>query len=148
MSSMWNSVKRLFWEPGDSEEPSSREQPALISEPVRALCPLREVPGVIGSLAVDPNGNLVACDMPPLFDDAALHQVATRILQLYAAVGSDGSDFNSATVAYQGYQLHVERLRAALLGVLTHDLQDRAALATAIRAVSQHLAANSDPDAA
>jgi hypothetical protein len=136
---MWNSVKRLFWQPGDTEEQGAVDSGSPASSRGRELALLRDVPGVIGSVTVRPSGEVLACDMPRLFDEGTVRQIATRIIQLYAAMSSDGSEFTAATITYKSYQLHVERTNTGLLGVLAHDALDRAALAMAIRLVGRRL---------
>jgi predicted regulator of Ras-like GTPase activity (Roadblock/LC7/MglB family) len=142
---MWNSVKRLFWQPGDTDEPGAVDSASPASAQGRELVLLRDVPGVIGSVTVQLNGDVLACDLPRLFDAETVRQVATRIIQLYAAMSSDGSEFTNANIAYKGYQLHVERLTTGLLGVLAHENLDRAALGMAIRLIGRRLEKGQGP---
>jgi predicted regulator of Ras-like GTPase activity (Roadblock/LC7/MglB family) len=137
---MWNSVKRLFWQFEDADfGPPPSETFHVAPPPVPPLELLRDVEGVVGSLAVRPDGALLATNMPRVFDEAALRRLARRVIQLHSVVTSDGGEFTASSTQYQTYELHVERIPSGLVGVLADDRLNPAALRMAIRAVGRRI---------
>jgi predicted regulator of Ras-like GTPase activity (Roadblock/LC7/MglB family) len=82
-------------------------------EPV--LSGLREVEGVLGSFVIDGDGQLLARDLPPLFDAETLTRAAVHLSRLRAALEADGSSFESCVARFGP---HMVLLRAAGEGTL------------------------------
>lgn len=59
---------------------------AELPAPQRALQSLRDIEGVYGSFILDAAGNLVARDLPGVFDDLTLSEAGERILRLWAVL--------------------------------------------------------------
>jgi hypothetical protein len=75
-----------------------------------ALRSLRDIDGVLGSFLVDDAGQLLARDMPSIFDEHALRSAGQRLGQMRAAFEADGGAFEGCTARFGG---HLLVLRAA-----------------------------------
>jgi hypothetical protein len=61
------------------------------------------------------------------------------LVQLHVAMINDGGEFVSVRAAYETHELHVEPTKDGLLGVLTRETFDRAALRVAMRLVARRM---------
>jgi predicted regulator of Ras-like GTPase activity (Roadblock/LC7/MglB family) len=158
----WN-IKELFWRTEEIEEPevpgaaapvsapisipgsaNASLPPAPVVEPRRApldemLLALRDVQGVVGSLAVGLDGTLWGRDLPRVFDEEATQRLASRVVQLHDALTSEGGSVDSGTLRYQGYQFHLGVAAGGLIGVLTEENVNMPALRMALRLVARRL---------
>jgi hypothetical protein len=78
---------------------------------------LGRIPGVVGSLACGPGGELLACEFPPLFEQSTLRQVAAMLggdVGLDELVGPGGS----LDLGYTGGRAVVKPFRNGTLFVL------------------------------
>jgi predicted regulator of Ras-like GTPase activity (Roadblock/LC7/MglB family) len=71
---------------------------------------LRDVEGVLGSFVLDADGQLLARDLPPLFDGDMLTRASLHLSRLRAALESDGSTFEACVARFGP---HLVLLRAA-----------------------------------
>jgi hypothetical protein len=141
--------KDLFWITSTDDEPvASGQEPAR--EPAtrsdsnsvqRVLSMLRDVNGVVGSIAVANAGDVLGSDLPRVFDGAALEALAMRLSQLRAALASADQPMRSAALHYQGHSLFVSQLECGVLGVLAESKTHEPALDMVARLVGQRLEA-------
>jgi predicted regulator of Ras-like GTPase activity (Roadblock/LC7/MglB family) len=82
------------------------------------LSGLREVDGVLGSFVLDGDGNLLARDLPPLFDAETLSRAALHLSRLRAALESDGSEFESSVARFGPHMVLLRAARESTLCVL------------------------------
>jgi hypothetical protein len=72
---------------------------------------LRDIEGVYGSFIVNANGEAVARDLPPVFDDHTLTESGERIVRLWAVL-SEHSPPEYALIEFAEYTLFVRGLGA------------------------------------
>jgi predicted regulator of Ras-like GTPase activity (Roadblock/LC7/MglB family) len=75
-----------------------------------ALSALRDIEGVLGSFLVDVDGQILARDLPPLFDVDALASASVHLSRLRAALELDGNALQSCVARFGP---HLLLLRAA-----------------------------------
>jgi hypothetical protein len=140
--------KDLFWISGTDAAPppdpdSSGKGPAEDEVGIdRTLSMLRDVKGVVGSIAVANAGDLLGSDLPRAFDGTAKDALAMRLTQLRAALASAEHPLKSAAFRYQGHSLFVSQREWGLLGVLAESQTHEPALDMVARLVSQRLNAS------
>jgi len=87
---------------------------------ISILASLRDIEGVLGSFIWLSDGQLLATDMPEDCQPKTIEAVAARVQRLYEAFSSVGHGFESTTVAFAQYRLHVcavdQAFVAAVLG--------------------------------
>jgi hypothetical protein len=153
-------LKDLFWITSDEDEDEDEDEPSRAPAPRnaaakrdvatkrpadgapevrRALQLLRDVSGVIGSIAVANDGDVYGSDLPRAFDDAALESLAMRMSQLRAALASADRPLKTATFRYQGHSLFVSQLDCGLVGILAEQQTNAPALDMVTRLVGQRL---------
>ncbi len=82
------------------------------------LAALRDVPGIAGSFVISDMGRLLARDMPPVFGDDVLGEVAPRALRLRDTLGYAGEDLDSAVIRYTDYLLFLRPLNDGVICAL------------------------------
>jgi hypothetical protein len=107
----------------------------------KVLTMLRDVDGVVGSVAVTNAGELLGSDLPRLFEAPGLDALALRLSQLRAALLSADTPMKTAAFRYDGHALHISQLDCGLLGVLAELRTHEPALDMAARLVGQRLEA-------
>lgn len=143
-------LKDLFWitsdEEGDDPSPAraqlgadAKKAAAKAPEVRRALQLLRDVSGVLGSIAVTNDGDLCGSDLPRAFDASALESLGMRMSQLRAALASADRPMKTATFRYQGHSLFVSQLDFGLVGILAEQQTNAPALDMVTRLVGQRL---------
>jgi hypothetical protein len=147
-------LKDLFWisDPvGDEPPPPSDAGQASHTgprsgksdSPIEAtLSMLRDVKGVVGSIAVANAGDVLGSDLPRAFDGAATEALAVRLGQLRAALAGAEHPLKTAALRYQGHSLFVSQLDCGLLGVLAESQTQEPALDMVARLVGQRLNAS------
>lgn len=142
-------IKDLFWissnddeeqqQPSPAPRRSSKPPPDQTPEVRRALEMLRDVSGVLGSIAVTNDGDVCGSDLPRAFDGSALEALGMRLSQLRAALASADRPMKSATFRYQGHSLYVSQLDFGLVGILAEQQTNAPALDMVTRLVGQRL---------
>jgi hypothetical protein len=145
-------LKDLFWVSSSTPEPiepeetiatsitDDREPPASQDPPIeRVLSMLRDVDGVVGSIAVANAGQLLGSDLPRMFDAAGTEALAMRLCQLQATLASAGGHMKTASFRYESHALHVSQLDCGLLGILAELRTREPALEMATRLVGKQL---------
>lgn len=144
-------IKDLFWVSPASEgsEPAGTalDVDVVLDESTRApqvdqvLSMLRDVDGVVGSIAIANAGDVIGSDLPRMFDGAAMEGLAMRLSQLRAALASADKPLKTAAFRYENHALHISQLSCGLIGVLAELRTHEPALEMAARLVGQRLEA-------
>lgn len=80
---------------------------------------LRDIEGVLGSFLLDDRGELIAHDMPTLFDQSTLAYASARLSQLRAALESATTEgFGGCTARFGSHLLLLRAAQARTLCVL------------------------------
>jgi predicted regulator of Ras-like GTPase activity (Roadblock/LC7/MglB family) len=80
---------------------------------------LRDIEGVLGSFLLDDRGELIAQDMPSLFDQSTLSYASARLSQLRAALESaTTAGFDGCTARFGNHLLFLRAAQARTLCVL------------------------------
>jgi predicted regulator of Ras-like GTPase activity (Roadblock/LC7/MglB family) len=101
---------------------------------------LRDVEGVLGSFLWLEDGRVIASDVPAGCPDATLEAVARRAQRLCEAFVSVGDRFESTTLAYAHYKLHVCMVEWSYLGVIVSSHVNRSALEMAVALARREVA--------
>ena len=132
----------------DAENTASATSSQQLSTPrdrvEHALSLLRDVDGVIGSIAIANTGQLLGSDLPRLFDVGATEALATRLTHVRAKLASADRPLQSAAFRYETHALYVSQLASGLLGVLAESSTHEPALDMATRLVGQRVDAAID----
>jgi hypothetical protein len=83
-----------------------------------SLRTLRDIDGVLGSFLVDDDGQLLARDMPGIFDEQALRAASQRLSQMRAAFETDGQSFQGCTARFGAHMLVLRAAAKRTLCVL------------------------------
>ena len=103
------------------------------------LATLRDVPGITGSFAFLDDGQILCRDLPPLFSDELLCDIAPRVIRLAEAFAAGGDEATSCVLRFRDHQLVVRRLRYARLCVLGTAEVDAPALRMAVNVVARRI---------
>jgi predicted regulator of Ras-like GTPase activity (Roadblock/LC7/MglB family) len=111
---------------------------------IAILGSLRDIEGVLGSFIWLSDGQLLASDMPDNCPPATLQAVAARVQRLTDAFVSMGQRFESTTLAFAHYRLHVCATDRAFIGAVLAKQVNMSALkmaaTLALRDLSTELA--------
>lgn len=88
------------------------------ADTVSVLSALRDIEGVLGSFVVDADGQILASDLPQMFEPAALSNASLHLSRLRAALESTGSGFDSCVARFGPHLLVLRALHAHTLCVL------------------------------
>lgn len=143
MQTRWSKFKALFWEPAtDEDDDDERADEAHDDgEMADALATLKELQGVVGSIAVDAIGRVQAHDLPSVFDATTLRLVGARMLELKAVLSTDDSEQLSGSLEFEGHSFHVRALPHGMVGVLLDPGAHRPTIGMALNLVSRRVAA-------
>jgi predicted regulator of Ras-like GTPase activity (Roadblock/LC7/MglB family) len=139
-------LSELFWrtEPVQTADGGAVEDAVSERKPnpaTAALLSLRDVEGVVGSIAVQLDGSVWCRDLPPIFDADSTARLALRVAQLHEALTAEGDQFDVSALRYQGYRFHIARALPGLLGVLTREQVNLPALSMAMKLAGRKLSA-------
>lgn len=82
------------------------------------LTALRDIEGVLGSFLLDPDGKVLARDLPPLFDVDALANASVHLARLRAALEVEGQSFETCVARFGPHLLLLRAAQANTLCVL------------------------------
>ena len=134
MGNGWSKFKRLFWQPADDDG----DDGDAVGE---ALSALRDLDGVVGSIAVDASGGVRAADLPRIFDRATLELIGSKMVELRSTLTSDAREPISGSLVFEGHSFHVKSFPLGMVGVLLNDSAHKPALTLALNLVSRRVAA-------
>ena len=92
------------------------------------LSALKDVGGVIGSFFISSQGDVLARDMPSLFDDDTMDEVAPRVLRMGEALPEDASRVEQCLIRYTDHVLYLRRSEHGTFCVLAARAVNLAAL--------------------
>jgi hypothetical protein len=155
-------LKDLFWISADAGPTADESSPATTAPEAsplpsargvagsieRILASLSDVEGVVGGLAISPEGTVLGCVPPRMLDTATLDRLGARIAQLRAALVSDAEGANlpkGGVIRFREHQLYLNPIASGMVGVLADDRVNVPALTMALRVVAQQLDARSLP---
>jgi hypothetical protein len=102
---------------------------------------LRDIEGVLGSFIWLQDGRLLASDIPESCPRETLYAVGERVQRLYDALVSTGDTFDSTTLAYSQYKLHVCAAKDAFIGAVLSSHVNMSALKMAVALARRDLSA-------
>lgn len=132
MQSRWSKFKALFWEPAADDDDG---------EVAEALETLKELPGVVGSVAIDSAGSVRAYDLPRIFDETMVDLIGARMVELRSALTTNDQESISGSLEFEGHSFHVRAFPRGMVGVLLDDGAHRPTIGMALNLVSRRVAA-------
>jgi predicted regulator of Ras-like GTPase activity (Roadblock/LC7/MglB family) len=105
-----------------------------------ALRSLRDIHGVLGSFVWQPDGALIASDVPPSCALDTMTEVVARLQRLCEAFAGAGDQFESTTLAFGNYKLHVCGVEWASIAIVVADHVNMSALQLALKLSLRELA--------
>ena len=105
-----------------------------------SLATLRDVAGITGSFLFTRGGQLVARELPPVFDDEALSEASTRLTRLHETFAAAGDQLEVALLRYRDHKLYVKVLPEGMLCIVTDGAVNMAALRMAANLVGRRVA--------
>ncbi|HEY3498783.1 MAG TPA: roadblock/LC7 domain-containing protein [Polyangiaceae bacterium] len=106
-----------------------------------ALNGLRDVDDVQGSFLLGPEGQLIARDLPAVFDAELFADVGPRIARLRETFDPSGAEATTLTLRFSDHKLHVRSLGSSLLCVLSGTTVNAPALRMAMNLVARRVGA-------
>jgi predicted regulator of Ras-like GTPase activity (Roadblock/LC7/MglB family) len=92
------------------------------------LTALKDIPGVVGSFVLTPQGALVAREMPAIYPDSVFPEIGRRLRSVSEAIDGQVPDFNDLLLKFESYWLLVRRSTQGFLSILTTDTVNYPAL--------------------
>jgi predicted regulator of Ras-like GTPase activity (Roadblock/LC7/MglB family) len=100
---------------------------------------LRDVAGITGSFVFGDDGRLVAREIPPLFDDAALAEASGRLTRLRDTFAAVGDTLEVAVVRFRDHKLYLKTLGGGMLCIVADGGVNMPALRMAANLVSRRI---------
>jgi len=144
MGNGWSKFKGLFWQPAeddDDEDDDTNGPGDSDSEVAEALSALKDLDGVVGSIAIDASGSVRASDLPRVFDTASIELIGSRMVELRSVLAKDAREPLSGSLDFEGHSFHVKSFPLGMVGVLIDDNAHKPALSMALNLVSRRVAA-------
>ncbi|HEY6727997.1 MAG TPA: hypothetical protein VI197_28505 [Polyangiaceae bacterium] len=142
MQNRWSKIKALFWEAAADDDSDDGEM-------AEALATLKELQGVVGSIAIDRVGRVRAYDLPRVFDAAMVELIGVRMLELRSVLTTSGQEPLSGSLEFEGHSFQLRAFAHGMVGVLLDDGAHRPTIGMALNLVSRRVAAKleaaSDP---
>jgi predicted regulator of Ras-like GTPase activity (Roadblock/LC7/MglB family) len=105
-----------------------------------SLVTLKDVYGITGSFVFARSGHLVARELPPMFDDAALSEAGSRLTRLQETFASVGNKLEVAVLRYREHKVYVKTLPAGALCIISSGGVNMPALRMAASLVGRRIA--------
>ena len=110
-----------------------------------ALGSVRDVAGVHGSFVLSEAGELIAKDLPSVFDDYVFAEVGPRVARLWETFASVGDDVDGCLLRFAEHKLFLRWMNGGTVGVLltleAHLPALKMAVSLAVRRISPDLSA-------
>jgi hypothetical protein len=110
------------------------------------LSALKDIPGVVGSFVLNPQGVLLAREMPAIFPDTIFPNLGRRLASVVEAIETQIANVQELLMKFEGYWLFVRRSAQGFLTILTSESVNFPALKmasnVALKQVTEHLVAN------
>lgn len=104
------------------------------------LVTLKDVYGITGSFIFSRSGHLVARELPPMFDDAALSEAGSRLTRLQETFASVGDKLEVAVLRFREHKVYVKTLPAGALCIISSGGVNMPALRMAANLVGRRIA--------
>jgi predicted regulator of Ras-like GTPase activity (Roadblock/LC7/MglB family) len=104
-----------------------------------SLSTLRDVAGITGSFVFTNDGSLVAREIPPLFDDAALSEASGRLTRLRDTFAAAGDTLELAVVRFRDYKVYLKALGSGMLCIVADGAVNMPALRMAANLVARRI---------
>lgn len=117
-------------------DPNKRDKRIL-----EALGRLRDVEGVLGGLALGPEGALVVHDLPPRFGSETPSRLAARLRQLQEALVLQGGSLGTLDLRFAELRLQVAPVADCMVGVLADRKANSPALSMALDIAAKRIQA-------
>ena len=106
-----------------------------------SLATLKDVAGVAGSFVCTDNGQLLAREIPAVFEDSVLSEAGTRLLRMGDAFAAAGDDLDMAVVRYGEQRVYLKWISGGLLCVVVVGRVNMPALRMAANLVCRRISA-------
>jgi predicted regulator of Ras-like GTPase activity (Roadblock/LC7/MglB family) len=108
---------------------------------VRAsLATLKDVAGIAGSFVCTQSGQLVAREIPALFEDAVLAEAASRLIRISETFAAHGDQLETAVARYGDHRIYLKAVPGGLLCVVVAGPVNMPALRMAANLVGRRIA--------
>src|SRR5688572_9578776 len=148
MGNGWSKFKGLFWQPAEDDAAEDADSAGngngngnVEHEVAEALSTLKDLAGVVGSIAIDRAGSVRASDLPRVFDPATISLIGSRMVELRSVLTNDAQEPISGSLEFEGHGFHVKSFPLGMVGVLYDDSAHKPALSMALNLVSRRVAA-------
>ena len=112
-----------------------------LSEGIRgSLATLKDVAGVAGSFVCTASGQLLARELPAVFEDGVLGEAGSRLLRMREAFAAAGDDLDMAVVRYGDQRIYLKWISGGLLCVVVSGRVNMPALRMAANLVCRRIA--------
>ena len=113
-----------------------------LSEGIRgSLATLKDVAGVAGSFVCTGGGELLAREIPAVFEDRVLGEAGSRLLRMGEAFAAAGDDLDMAVVRYGEQRVYLKWLSGGLLCVVVTGRVNMPALRMGANLVCRRISA-------
>jgi predicted regulator of Ras-like GTPase activity (Roadblock/LC7/MglB family) len=106
-----------------------------------SLATLRDVAGVAGSFVCTGSGELLAREIPAVFEDRVLGEAGTRLLRMGEAFAAAGDDLDMAVVRYGDQRVYLKWMSGGLLCVVVTGRVNMPALRMGANLVCRRISA-------
>jgi predicted regulator of Ras-like GTPase activity (Roadblock/LC7/MglB family) len=110
----------------------------------QSLATLRDVGGITGSFIFTRAGNVVARELPAMFDDTALSEASGRLTRLHETFAAAGDQLDIAVLRFRDHKVYVKTLPAGSLCIISDGSVNMPALRMAASLVGRRVAAALD----
>jgi predicted regulator of Ras-like GTPase activity (Roadblock/LC7/MglB family) len=113
---------------------------AATTEITASLATLRDVGGITGSFIFTRSGQVVARELPAMFDDIALSEASGRLTRLHETFAAAGDHLDVAVLRFRDHKLYVKTLPAGVLCIISDGSVNMPALRMASNLVGRRVA--------
>jgi len=104
-----------------------------------SLITLKDVFGITGSFVFTRAGDLVARDLPSMFDDTALGEASGRLMRLHETFAAAGDQLDVAVLRFRDHKLYVKTLPTGALCIVSGGAVNMPALRMAANLVGRRI---------
>jgi predicted regulator of Ras-like GTPase activity (Roadblock/LC7/MglB family) len=105
-----------------------------------SLGTLKDVAGIMGSFVFTGEGQLVAREIPAMFDDVALAEASGRLARLRDTFAAVGDSLDMAVVRFRDHKLYLKVLGQGMLCIVAEGAVNMPALRMAANLVGRRIA--------
>jgi predicted regulator of Ras-like GTPase activity (Roadblock/LC7/MglB family) len=112
---------------------------ATLADVPASLGTLKDVSGILGSFVFTGEGQLVAREIPPMFDDGALVEASGRLARLRETFAAVGDALDVAVVRFREHKLYLKVLGDGMLCIIAEGAVNMPALRMAANLVGRRI---------